>query len=63
MSAEITQGPIAEVRIGVCGTGGLKPVIARHLEQREEIIVNRLVDAIHIHGQLIPDPQRGSIII
>jgi hypothetical protein len=63
MRAEIAQGPSRDIGDRVIGRGGLKPTVVRgYLQEAEEIIVNALIDTIHLYLQGIPLLQIAAVI-
>jgi hypothetical protein len=48
MGAEIAQGSSRQIGSRIVRRGGLKTIVPQHLYQGEEIVVNILIDAIHL---------------
>lgn len=59
---EITQGPIADIRIRIGRGSRLKVIVAGNVHKGKEIIVDPLIDTIHIQLQRIPFLQIGTIV-
>jgi hypothetical protein len=62
MSAEITQGAIADIGDWIGRRSRLRAVIADNSRQSKKVIIDVLIHAIHRQHKRIPDLQISAIV-